>query len=51
MLEVTIHLINPNFLVYEKRESVEVLVALTCDSLQLWSLTGYSLWGFSRQEY
>lgn len=28
MLEVTIHLINPNFLVYEKRESVEVLVAL-----------------------
>ena len=27
MLEVTIHLLNPKFLVYEKCESVEVLVA------------------------
>ena len=51
MLEVTIHLLNPKFLVYKKCESVEVLVAVMCDSLQPWSLTGYSLWGFSRQEY
>ena len=32
MLEVTIHLLNPKFLVYEKCESVEVLAAVMCDS-------------------